>query len=793
MIRAGRIRQRQFWWSLWLVGAACLALVGGCPTPEADVDGGADGDTVREVPNDGTVAKCKLEVKEVGKGNIRISPNRTWHEIGTEVALKAVPRAGYWFAYWEGDLRGNDNPTTLIMDADKQVTGVFMPFINASREYQLTVYRQGEGSVHLMPGDITLDDQLTTVTFDGHTQVTLEAVPAEGWRFDHWQGDHTGGDNPSNIVMDVSKTITAVFVPLQKFTLSVHTEGEGDVTLSPPETTCREGSQTYWEDTEVTLAVGRDPEWIFDHWEGDLQGDDDPATIVMDADHDVTAVLLRPDVLFDSQDDFDQGSYVGTEYDSVEGLLRLASQATTFPFIWVPNSNEGTISKVATRDDGEIRAGDEQGRYRVCPEDEHGDPSRTTVDIWGSCYVANRDTGTVVKVGLFEGGGYVDRNGNGWIETSRDLNGDGDITGAELLPWGEDECVLYEVVLTGEYEGTYAPGAFPPAPDVDYPSGVGTRSIGVDASNNVWVGAFNVQRFWYIDGVTGEILDTVDVSSVNHTPYGAVTDSYGIVWSSGQSRRHVLRLNPADRSYDLIQLGHFVYGLGIDRSNHLFVSGWDNSSLSCIDVTSGQVLWTKSSPNHSSSRGVAVTSDGDVWIAESSADKVTRWSNGGVFKAEIPVGITPTGVAVDADGKVWVVDWGDEYMWRIDPATNTVDLQKQVIGGRHYGYSDMTGIISGTVTTRRGEWTVVWDTQRENASYEKLRWRSAQPPNTSIVVSVRSSANGVDDWSDWEIAGNGTILTTTPANRYLNISVKMQSPSGTASPTLEYLGAFLEQ
>jgi len=36
-----------------------------------------------------------------------------------------------------------------------------------------------------------------------------------------------------------------------------------------------------------------------------------------------------------------------------------------------------------------------------------------------------------VKIGLYEAGQYIDRNEDGIIQTSRDLDGDGDITGDE--------------------------------------------------------------------------------------------------------------------------------------------------------------------------------------------------------------------------------------------------------------------------------------------------------------------------------------------------------------------------
>ena len=77
------------------------------------------------------------------------------------------------------------------------------------------------------------------------------------------------------------------------------------------------------------------------------------------------------------------------------------------------------------------------GRYRTCPPGVNGQPSRTTIDQYGNCWVANRQSGTVVKIGLLENGQYLDRNTNGVPDTSYDANGDGDISSNEMLPWGQ--------------------------------------------------------------------------------------------------------------------------------------------------------------------------------------------------------------------------------------------------------------------------------------------------------------------------------------------------------------------
>lgn len=476
---------------------------------------------------------------------------------------------------------------------------------------------------------------------------------------------------------------------------------------------------------------------------------------------------------YTTNEDFDEGTLVGLEHETVPDQLQLSKESTTLPFIWVPNTNEGTVSKIDTR------TGKELARYHTGPS-SNGSPSRTTVDLYGNCWLGNRTTGTVIKIGLLENGQYVDRNGNGIIETSRDLNEDGDITGDEILPWGEDECVLFEVILIPGEEGVYAPGEYTGTYANDYWN-PGPRGLAVDAQNNLWAGTFGTQKYYYIDGNSGQILKTLDVSSVNHTPYGALIDSYGILWSSGHDENHVLRLDPSDDSFERIDIGHFVYGLGIDQNDHLFISGWDNSKLTRLNIKTNEIEWTKQ--GYYQSRGIAVTDDGDVWVANSGVGTVTRWSNDGDVKINISVGNTPTGVAVDAEGKVWVVNYGDEYIKRIDPATNEIDLSKRIIGGYHYGYSDMTGIVARTVTTKTGTWTVIYDSGNENTEWGQISWNGFTPEGTSISVKARSS-HDQQNWSDWETVANNQKMQTIPPGRYIQIETTLQIVSGEASPIL---------
>lgn len=457
--------------------------------------------------------------------------------------------------------------------------------------------------------------------------------------------------------------------------------------------------------------------------------------------------------------DFDKGILANVEHDTVPDQLQLSKNLVSLPLIWVPNSNEGTISKVNTTNGNEI------GRFLTGPTTA-GSPSRTTVDLMGNVWFGNRNTGTVVKVGLVENGQCKDKNGNGIIETSQDTNNDGNVTGAEVLPWGTDECVLLVI-----------------------PGIAGARGLAVDANNNLWAGGWGISQYKYIDGETGAVLKTV----ATNPAYGAVVDANNILWSSEWSTPNVGKLDPAVPSYTSIALPETggVYGVGIDGENNLLISGYFNSSVSMYNISTGFPVWkwTTKDANLSQARGIVATRDGDIWVAASGSGKVIRLSSDGVIKAKISVGNFPTGVAVDNEDKVWVVNYYDGFIKQIDPATNTISLEKLILGSSgtgfagHYGYSDMTGYVSRTITTKTGTWTVDFDSENAGTPWGTVLWNSSEPVGTLVSARVRSSDDKVT-WSAWEDAINSAKLLSTPNGRYLQIETTLQIASGDVSPIL---------
>lgn len=224
------------------------------------------------------------------------------YPAGTPVVLVATPAAGWGFKEWTIDAGGTSETKTIHMDEDKVVKAVFEPL-------KLTLQRQGEGQVSVSPPGIT-DEPTFTVEFTeatgGSEQVTIAALPAPGWSFEKWSGDHTGTVSPVVVSVDEDKTVTAHFKQIE---LTVNTEGRGLVQIDPPDITPLEEeyphTETYPSSTqqspqEVELTASPiNAYWGFKEWTGNLGLDPETPTntltitVEMDEPRSVEAVFKQ--------------------------------------------------------------------------------------------------------------------------------------------------------------------------------------------------------------------------------------------------------------------------------------------------------------------------------------------------------------------------------------------------------------------------------------------------------------------------------------------------------------------
>ena len=148
-----------------------------------------------------TTVKYTLTTNTVGQGSISLSPPGGNYEEDTLVTLTASPGIGWQFNGWSGDIFGMENPITIIMNSDMHVTANFTEITPGY--YTLAVSITGQGNVTLDP---------TGGTYLAGTMVRLTAAPDPGWEFYRWYGDLSDSENPTNIMMDSYKNVTAAFL-----------------------------------------------------------------------------------------------------------------------------------------------------------------------------------------------------------------------------------------------------------------------------------------------------------------------------------------------------------------------------------------------------------------------------------------------------------------------------------------------------------------------------------------------------------------------------------------------------
>ena len=118
--------------------------------------------------------------------------------------------------------------------------------------------------------------------------VSIKATPSAEYLFEGWSGDAVGSSNPLSVVMDSDKSIVANFIK-KSYSLAIEVEGCGHV-----EEKLLYTKSDYESGSSVELTAIPDEYWTFDHWEGDLSGNDNPKTIDVTSARSVKAVFVKP-------------------------------------------------------------------------------------------------------------------------------------------------------------------------------------------------------------------------------------------------------------------------------------------------------------------------------------------------------------------------------------------------------------------------------------------------------------------------------------------------------------------
>lgn len=132
-------------------------------------------------------------------GTVMKDPEMTDYNSGEIVVLTAEPVTGYVFTEWTGDETGTQNPLSVTMNSNKNITANFTEI--PPNTFALNVVA--------LNGSVLKDPE--SISYNSGDIVELTATPNAGYTFTGWSDDASGSDNPLSVTMSSDMNITANF------------------------------------------------------------------------------------------------------------------------------------------------------------------------------------------------------------------------------------------------------------------------------------------------------------------------------------------------------------------------------------------------------------------------------------------------------------------------------------------------------------------------------------------------------------------------------------------------------
>jgi hypothetical protein len=491
--------------------------------------------------------------------------------------------------------------------------------------------------------------------------------------------------------------------------------------------------------------------------------------------------------------DFDLGLLDGVNHDAPNAnQLQLNTVGTTFPVLWIANAGEDTLSRIDTNANKEV------ARYRTWfgPAGQAGHvphlgnayagaaPSRTAVDIQGNAYVLNRHfdgrSPVLFKI-LAEGG--VDRNGNGVIDTSSDLDNNGIIAGVEIKPMADANG--NGIIEPGEIQDERIAWAVRVPDGIGAPLATGAlgRSLCIATDGNLWVGHFNTSRYYKVASSDGRTLSGPHPIGV--TPYGCLVDQSGTLWSAnlGSVLGKLNTAAPATIASFPFSMSNYGIALGNDRVYLATYGGANGRPYAEFNPATN----TFSTPAAVSfgALGVATDGSGNIIAGNYSSGGVTKFAPTGAVLWSRPAQAGTgevRGVAVDANNDVWLIHRTSANLSKYR-GTDGAPLGVFPIGNEPYTYSDAAGFAARNITNNTGTWTVVFDGGAAATSWGTVNWNDLVPTGANVQVQARASdtQGGLPLQSYLPVAKNIQFSAT---GRFIQIQARLNANPNGDSPVL---------
>ncbi len=279
--------------------------------------------------------KFTLDISTIGQGSVTKDPNNATYTKNQSVELTAHPDTGWKFSQWQGDASGNDNPKTITMNSNKNITAVFTQIIPDNYTLTVSASPSNGGLVSKYP------DQQSYIE---NESITINATPNIGWIFINWFKGNSLYETLSSTTFNIKENMNLIAFfeeqPLAEYNLTVSAspnEG-GQVNKIPNKT-------SYTENENVTITATPNEGWNFINWRkgGQIFETEQSSTFNINENLDLTAVFNEQDITI--------------EIGWVNQPTTLIAGSNNYTFSWnatVTEITKGETEYICTLDGNEV-------------------------------------------------------------------------------------------------------------------------------------------------------------------------------------------------------------------------------------------------------------------------------------------------------------------------------------------------------------------------------------------------------------------------------------------------------
>ena len=238
--------------------------------------------------------KLEISIYPELAGIVTKNPDKNQYALSDSVLLTSLANSGYEFDHWDGDLTGGDNPAKIIMDENKSITAFFNQLEEiVTRPTSVTGPSIGvmgqslkfttEGAVSNLENEVEYQFDWGDGIFSNwgvntmqHTYFVVDSMLVRSRARSTLNYDVVSDWSDVHLVMITGYSLTIHIIP----------QGAGVITKDPD-------NLFYADSWPVKLSALALTGFRFDHWSGDISGQENPKTILMDENKNITANFAK--------------------------------------------------------------------------------------------------------------------------------------------------------------------------------------------------------------------------------------------------------------------------------------------------------------------------------------------------------------------------------------------------------------------------------------------------------------------------------------------------------------------